>query len=123
MSHTIDEAQVSSMDGIRRTVQEIGITTAEAIYKSRLEDLEATVRLESHLERLLVSQETASDTTTNICAKLTDISIAQSTSTDLIIQTFQPAFGKLMKATPKHSFGVINSAQEARCCRDLNRCN
>jgi hypothetical protein len=103
MSHTIDEAQVSSMDGIRRTVQEIGITTAEAIYKSRLEDLEATVRLESHLERLLVSQETASDTTTNICAKLTDISIAQSTSTDLIIQTFQPAFGKLMKATPRSS--------------------
>jgi hypothetical protein len=100
ISHTIDkaietnlvnrkiealmEAQVSSVDSITRSVQEIGKTTADAIHKKTLEQQEVAIKLESRLDCLLNTQKTSADSKTDLCLQFTDPSISCLTPPTLV---------------------------------------
>jgi hypothetical protein len=101
----LSEAQISSVDTITRSVQEIARTTAEAIGRKRLEDLQATSKLESRLEQLFISQEIFSNTTANLCTKLENIPIQQPTATDMVIQSSQRANTEQSNLLHRHPFG------------------
>ena len=101
----LSETQISSVDTITRSVQEIARTTAEAIGRKRLEDLQATSKLESRLEQLFISQEIFSNTTANMCTKLENIHIQQPTATDMVIQSSQRANTEQSSLFHRHPFG------------------
>jgi BMFP domain-containing protein YqiC len=110
----LSKAQVSSLDTITRSVQEIARTTAEAIERKRLENLETTSKLECHLERLLISQETFSDTETNLCAKLENIHIPRPTSIEMIIPRSQGANTETSHLLRSHPFGDRSQSSSLR---------
>lgn len=85
----LSTAQASSTDIITRNLREVGKTTVEAIHTTALEGREATKRIENRLERILISQEISSEADTELCAKIKNISIAQSISTDLVVRCAQ----------------------------------
>ncbi|PMD14458.1 hypothetical protein NA56DRAFT_664780 [Hyaloscypha hepaticicola] len=99
------EAQIASVDTITRSVREIGRSTAEAIDAKRLEDREAAAKLESRLERLLISQQNSSNGRTGPYPNLPNIPMAQSASTDLVSRGSTRASAEPSDVVRKHSFG------------------
>jgi hypothetical protein len=123
MSHTIDssidarivpqtalvnhriETLLASVDTIKRSVQEIGRSTAEAIYETRLEEREAAAKVESRLERLLISHQRFSNGRTDRYANLPEIHMAQLASTDLVSRGSTRASADASNDFGEHSFG------------------
>ncbi|CZR69364.1 uncharacterized protein PAC_19264 [Phialocephala subalpina] len=99
---TLSITQASSADTITRSLKEIG-TTTDIIHTKSLEGREATTRLESYLERIVISQESFSKANAGLCNKLGDISIAQSASTDIVMQTARQAGKKTENAIQMHA--------------------
>jgi hypothetical protein len=90
---------------ITRSVQEIGRSTAEAIYETRLEEREAAAKLESRLERLLISHQSFSNGRTDRYANLPEVPMAQSASTDLVSRGSTRASADASNDFGEHSFG------------------
>ncbi len=59
------------------------------MHTKELQDRETAARLENGLELVVVSQESSAEATAHLCAKLEDISVAHSTSTDLVLLNIQ----------------------------------
>jgi hypothetical protein len=90
---------------ITRSVQEIGRSTAEAIYETRLEEREAAAKLESRLERLLISHQSFSNGRTDRYINLPGIPMAQLASTDLVSRSSTRASADASNDFGEHSFG------------------
>ena len=115
---TLLEAQIASVDTITRNVQEIGRSTAEAIYEKRLEDREAAAKLESRLERLLISHQSFPNGRTDRYANPPEILMAQSASTDLVSRGSTRACADASNDFGEHSSG--DRAQSSSLRRKLD---
>jgi hypothetical protein len=107
VNHRIEallEAQIASVNTITRCVQEIGRSTAEALDEKRLEDRAAAAKLESRLERLLISRQNFSNGRTDLFANRPDMPMAQPTSTDLVSRCSTRASADASDIFHKHSF-------------------
>jgi hypothetical protein len=69
-----------------QNLKDVQTTTIEAIHTRGSESDRATTRLEDKLGRITASQETSAELTAEVCSKLENISIAHSTSADLVTQ-------------------------------------
>jgi hypothetical protein len=115
---TLLEAQIASVNTITRNVQEIGRSTAEAIYEKRLEDREAAAKLERRLERLLISNQSFPKGRTNRYANPPEILMAQSASTDLVSRGSTRAYADASNDFDEHSSG--DRAQSSSLRRKLD---
>lgn len=99
----LSTAQASSANTIIRSLQEIRKTTAKAIHTNGLEGCDAEKRLETHPEQVLISQETFAETSDVLHSKFGNMTIAQSTSTDIIVQSTKQAGQDNVDAVQLHS--------------------
>jgi hypothetical protein len=72
-----------------QNLEKIGRTATEAMRAKALEDRKTTKRLENKLELVLMSQKSSAKATEDLHTKLKGLSVAHSTSTDLVMQNAQ----------------------------------
>jgi hypothetical protein len=82
----LSTAQATSADSITQKVEEIRKTTRETINSKGLEDCTSMTKMENGIGRILTAQETVRQATMSLPIKLENLSIAQSTSTDLVLR-------------------------------------
>jgi len=99
------EAQLSSIETIKQSVQEIGRNTTEAIYRKTLEDWEASANPGSRLERRLISQETPPSMATDLCTNLADTPTDQKSYTNMFMLSTQRAGVETSDLLCGHTFG------------------